>query len=201
MSSSNTWLLVGLGNPGARYAGNRHNVGFMVVEDWVDAQATGGLPPASWQKKWHAEATSVTGSPWRAVVLKPQTYMNASGKSVAAAATFHRIEPSQVVVVHDELDFPFGRSAIKLGGGHGGHNGLRDIITMLGSRDFVRIRVGIGRPAVGDVTGWVLNDFDEHDRAEFPYVIKSVRQAISQIFTLGPKAAMNEFNRAPARES
>lgn len=201
MPSSNTWLLVGLGNPGSRYAGNRHNVGFMVVDDWIEAQTSGGVPPPTWQTKWHALTATCTASFGRVVVVKPQTYMNVSGKSVAAAATFHRILPEQIVVVHDELDFPFGRVAVKTGGGHGGHNGLRDIISMLGSREFIRIRVGIGRPEVGDVSPWVLSDFDEHDRAELPDVFATTRRAISHVFERGAKAAMNEFNRAPERES
>ena len=157
------WLIVGLGNPGARYARTRHNIGFMTVEKWA-AEHSSASP--SWTEKWKGQTTQVTiqgssqgsGSGRRCVVLKPQTYMNRSGASVVPAAQFHRVPPAQIVVVHDEIDFPIGRLAIKQGGGHGGHNGLRDIVAQLGSAEFVRVRLGVGRPVHGDVADYVLSD-------------------------------------------
>lgn len=190
---SSPWLLVGLGNPGRKYAGHRHNIGFMVVERWLDHHGVPGTSP--WRDKFHGRFATVTGAFGRVVVLEPQTYMNRSGQSVAAAATFYDVPAERIVVVHDELDFPFGRLALKEGGGHGGHNGLRDIIAALGTRDFVRLRAGIGRPARGDVTSWVLTDFDRDDAAELPEVVDRAQAAVTCVMTHGVVAAMNEFNQ------
>ncbi len=196
MADASSWLLVGLGNPGREYAHNRHNVGFMVIERWVDRHLTPGVG-VPWREKFHARTATQSLGRSRVVALMPQTYMNRSGKSVVAAAQFYRVPPEQIVVVHDELDFPFGRLAVKKGGGHGGHNGLRDIIGLSGSRDFVRIRVGIGRPqAGGNVSRWVLTDFDEHDTAVLPDVVDRAGQAVSAVITDGVRAAMNTFNQS-----
>lgn len=195
MADASPWLLVGLGNPGREYAHNRHNVGFMVVERWVDRHLTPGIG-SPWREKFHARTATLSLRGSRVVTLMPQTFMNRSGKSVVAAAQFHRVPPEQMVVVHDELDFPFGRVAVKEGGGHGGHNGLRDIIGLSGIRDFVRIRVGIGRPSAGgNVSRWVLADFDEHDTAALPEVVDRAQQAATAVITDGVRAAMNAFNR------
>jgi peptidyl-tRNA hydrolase, PTH1 family len=196
---SGPWLLVGLGNPGTKYACNRHNIGFMVVERWLDRH---GPPGAGnlWRDKFHGRFAAVSGSFGRVLVLEPLTYMNRSGKSVAAAASFYDVSPQRILVVHDELDFPFGRIAVKNGGGHGGHNGLRDIVTALGSRDFVRLRTGIGRPTRGDVSSWVLADFDRDDAAELPDVVDRAQAAVTCVMTQGVAAAMNEFNQ-PSNDS
>ena len=196
MADGSPWLLVGLGNPGREYAHNRHNVGFMVADRWVDRHVTPGVG-APWREKFHARMAPLRLRGQRVVVLQPQTYMNRSGKSVVAAAQFHQVPPEQIVVVHDELDFEFGRVAVKKSGGHGGHNGLRDIITLSGFRDFVRIRVGIGRPPQGgNVSKWVLTNFDAHDEAELPEVVDRAQQAASAVITDGIKAAMNAFNQS-----
>ena len=196
MADASPWLLVGLGNPGREYAHNRHNVGFMVVERWVDLHLTPGVG-ASWREKFHARTTSLSLGRDRVVALLPQTYMNRSGKSVVAAAQFHRVPAEQIVIVHDEIDFEYGRVAVKKGGGHGGHNGLRDVIALTGSRDFVRIRVGVGRPAKGrgDVSKWVLTDFDDIDAADLPEVVDRAQQAASTVISEGVRAAMNTFNQ------
>ncbi len=197
MADASPWLLVGLGNPGREYAHNRHNVGFMVVERWVDRHLTPGIG-APWREKFHARTATLTLGRDRVVVLEPQTFMNRSGKSVVAAAQFFRVPPEQIIVVHDELDFLPGRVAVKNGGGHGGHNGLRDIIALGGSRDFVRIRVGIGRPTRGgNVSRWVLSDFDPVDAAGLPEVVDRAEQAASAVISRGVRAAMNEFNQSP----
>ena len=193
MADEAPWLVVGLGNPGAQYAKNRHNVGFMAVERLVEARE----PMPSWREKFHAHVSGCRVGGRRCVVLKPQTYMNRSGGSVQPAAKFHKVPPAQVVVVHDELDFPFGRLAVKDGGGHGGHNGLRDLVQRLGTRDFVRVRVGIGRPARGDVADWVLSDFGPEDAAELPDVIDRARRAVEAVVTDGVVPAMNQFNPPP----
>ncbi|KYO57788.1 MAG: aminoacyl-tRNA hydrolase [Tistrella sp.] len=148
------WLLVGLGNPGPEYAGNRHNIGFMAVDEIVRRH---GFSP--WRRKFQGEISEGRIGPERAIALKPLTYMNESGRSVAEAARFHKIEPGRIVVFHDELDLAPSKMRVKTGGGHAGHNGLRDITRHMGA-DFVRVRLGIGHP--GDkarVHGWVLGDF------------------------------------------
>lgn len=191
MVETSAWLLVGLGNPGASYARHRHNVGFRVVEAWLRTND----PMAGWRDKWDAKVAMASVPLGRCVVLEPQTFMNRSGKSVVAAAGFHRVPAERIVVVHDELDFEFGRIGVKVGGGHGGHNGLRDIVELLGTRDFLRIRVGIGRPAGGDATAWVLSNFDAVDEARLGDIVDRAVQAITAIMRDGVEAAQNRFNR------
>jgi len=192
MSLDAPWLVVGLGNPGARYARTRHNVGFMAAEAFVETHDSF----AAWRERFDGLVSACRVSSSRCVVLRPQTFMNVSGKSVMAAARFHKVPVSQLVVVHDELDFEFGRVAVKTGGGHGGHNGLRDIVGHLGTPDFLRIRMGIGRPTHGrsDVSNWVLSEFDDSDAAELPDVIRLAHQAVTAVVTEGPEKAMNLFN-------
>lgn len=187
------WLLVGLGNPGASYAGHRHNVGAMAVERWVERQ--GGAP---WRDKFNAR-TATVATPWgRVVALLPQTYMNRSGASVGPAAGFFHVPPARIIVVHDEIDFALGRLAIKKGGGHGGHNGLRDLIPNLGSPDFTRIRLGVGRPTRGEVADWVLSDFAMAERSvELPDLLDRADEAITAILRDGVAAAMNAVNTKP----
>lgn len=193
MAESVPWLLVGLGNPGARYAGNRHNVGFMVTRSFCDLFS----PPPAWTERFKGLSAAVREGGLRCVALCPQTFMNRSGASVAAAASFFHTPASQIVVVHDEIDFPFARLAVKAGGGHGGHNGLRDIIQVLGTRDFVRIRVGVGRPVHGEVADYVLSDFNASERAELPDLVDRARRAALCVMTDGVVTAMNNFNSGP----
>ena len=188
------WLVVGLGNPGAKYARNRHNIGFMVVDELVRKH---GLP--AWSMKLGGEASSgiVTTERGRerAHVLKPMEFMNLSGFAVQRTAAFHKIDVDSILVVHDEIDLPFGTVRLKNGGGHGGHNGLRDISAQLGHGDFTRVRVGIGRPTRGgDVSGWVLQDFGSDDAAALPELLDRACHAITAILTKGLAAAMNEVN-------
>jgi peptidyl-tRNA hydrolase, PTH1 family len=214
------WLIVGLGNPGPEYAKHRHNVGFMVVERWVDRHVTPGTG-AGWKSQFKARTATVRAdSPiGRCVVLEPQTYMNRSGESVRAAVDFHGTPIERIVVVHDEIDFEFGRVGIKRGGGHGGHNGLRDIIKHLGSPDFMRVRVGIGRPTHGEVASWVLSNFSREpgvknfsrdpgvknssneDAASVDALIDRAEQALTCLLAEGVTSAMNQFNRSPAEAS
>lgn len=197
MADDAPWLVVGLGNPGREYANNRHNIGFMVAERFVERHGTPGVGDP-WREKFHGRYAMVTVSGTRVVVLQPLEYMNRSGKGVVAASQFFRVPAEQIVVVHDELDFDFGRVAIKNGGGHGGHNGLRDIVTLLGSADFVRIRTGIGRPETGDnVSKWVLSDFDSVDAAQLPDILQRAEQAVTAVVNDGVKAAMNAINSKP----
>src|SRR3982750_3981942 len=158
------WLVVGLGNPGSKYAKNRHNVGFMVVDELARRH---GLPGGkSTVKGGEATTGLITTERGRekAVLLKPQEFMNLSGFAVSRAAQFYSVEPDHILVVHDEIDIDFGLVRLKNGGGHGGHNGLRSIMEQLGKGDFARLRMGVGRdpnkPAGSkDAASWVLADF------------------------------------------
>ncbi|MEO5338266.1 MAG: aminoacyl-tRNA hydrolase [Magnetospirillum sp. WYHS-4] len=151
-------LVVGLGNPGAEYARNRHNVGFMAADRIVRRH---GFSP--WRSRFQGQAAEGLIDGARALALKPQTYMNESGRSVGEAMRFHRIAPSELIVLHDELDLAAGRIRVKVGGGHAGHNGLRSIQAHVGP-DFKRVRIGIGHPGEKTrVTGHVLGDFAKAD--------------------------------------
>jgi PTH1 family peptidyl-tRNA hydrolase len=146
-------LLVGLGNPGPEYEDTRHNAGFW----WLDGVCRQLGATLVAERAWHARAARVNRAEGPLWLLQPQTYMNVSGKSVAALARFYKIEPGQILVAHDELDLPPGQLKLKQGGGHAGHNGLRDIVAQLGSADFWRLRLGIGHPGVkAEVVDYVL---------------------------------------------
>ena len=150
------WLVVGLGNPGSDYAQTRHNIGFMAVD------ALAGH--ARFTSKFHSETASLSIEGEKVILLKPQTFMNLSGKAVQAAMAFYKIAPEQVIVLHDELDLPLGKIRIKQGGGANGHNGLKDIDQMIGP-DYWRIRLGIGHPGTAEqVHGHVLSKFTAEER-------------------------------------
>ncbi len=185
-------LLVGLGNPGREYEETRHNVGFMVADALVKQEGFGDYKP-----KFNGVWTrgEIGGEP--VVVLKPQTFMNVSGDSVQPAAAFLKVAPGDIVVVHDELDLAWNDVRVKVGGGHAGHNGLRSMIQRLGSPDFVRVRIGIGKPPAGfrgDVADWVLSRFDAMERAELGDVVARAVAAVRKIVKSGAQAAMNEVN-------
>lgn len=153
-------LVVGLGNPGARYAGNRHNIGAMALEALARRQ---GLGP--FRRKFQGQVADGSVGGARCLLLVPETFMNCSGQAVGEAARFHKIAPADVIVLHDDLDLAPGKVKVKQGGGHGGHNGLRDIDAHLG-KDYWRVRLGIGHPGHKDrVTGYVLSDFAKAERA------------------------------------
>lgn len=186
------YLVVGLGNPGKKYAGNRHNVGFMAVERLRDER---GLP--AWREKFSGVFSRGSAFGDDLMLLEPQTYMNLSGDSVQPAAAFVKVDPAHLVVLHDELDLPFGDVRLKVGGGHAGHNGLRSILGRLGSPEFVRVRIGIGRPPPGfrgDVADYVLSDFDASERAELPDVVARAVAAVAAVVEKGPAAAQNAIN-------
>lgn len=147
-------LIVGLGNPGREYENTRHNAGFW----WVDEFAKNNQLSFKAESKFHGQAARGVMHGHEIYLLKPQTFMNVSGRSVGALIQFYKIEAAQILVVHDELDLPPGSAKLKLGGGHGGHNGLKDIIAHLGTRDFWRLRIGIGHPGDrAEVANFVLN--------------------------------------------
>ena len=182
------WLVVGLGNPGARYAGNRHNIGFMVVDELARAM------PA-WSDKHGAQMTSGLVGGERTVLLKPMEFMNTSGIAVQRAAQFHKVPPTAILVVHDELDLPFSVLRLKSGGGHGGHNGLRSITEQLGDK-YARLRMGIGRPP-HDAAAWVLSDFASAQRPVVRQMVDAACEDVAGVVTTGITAAMNAHNGRP----
>ena len=189
------WLVVGLGNPGPTYARNRHNVGHMVID--VLAERAGLAFKSHKAGAAVAEGRLRPGGP-RVVLAKPATFMNVSGAPVAALAKFYKIPPERIVVVHDELDIDFDTVRIKSGGGHGGHNGLRDIVARLGTQDFVRVRVGIGRPpGRQDPADFVLKDFSSTERQVVPNLLEDAADAVDAIATDGVLAAQNRVNQRP----
>jgi PTH1 family peptidyl-tRNA hydrolase len=188
-----------LGNPGPQYARNRHNIGFMVIDEIASRSRADGF-----RGKFGAEMAGCEVAGQKAMLLKPQEYMNVSGRAVQRAAAFYGVEPASIVVVHDEIDFDFGRLALKVGGGHGGHNGVRSIIQDLGSPDFVRVRCGVGRPGGGrpggNVSGHVLGDFGKAEQTEAEILVKEAADAVEEIVRKGPVHAMNRFNQKQQKE-
>lgn len=183
------WLVVGLGNPGPAYEQNRHNVGFMVIDELRRRSGAG-----SSRLKFGGEVVEGTMAGTKALFLKPMEFMNVSGEATVKAAQFYKIAPDSCVVVHDELDLPFARMKLGAGGGPGGHNGLKSLISHLGP-DFRRVRVGIGRPPAGrDAAAYVLSDFSRAERKELPFLIGDAADAVEAIVRDGLPAAMNKFN-------
>jgi peptidyl-tRNA hydrolase, PTH1 family len=183
-------LIVGLGNPGPRYAGNRHNVGFMVV-DLLAARIGARF------KAHRGRVDVVDGRlAGRSVVLaKPKSYMNESGGPIVAISRFFKIPVARLTVVHDDLDLPYGALRIKRGGGDGGHNGLRSATAALGSNDYLRVRFGIGRPpGRQDPADYVLRDFTAAERKELPYLVDRAADAVEALLADGLDAAQNTFN-------
>lgn len=195
-----TWMVIGFGNPGPRYAGNRHNVGAMVVQELA---SRGSVTLTTYKAR--AAATTVRigtvpgGAPGpKAVLGIPTTYMNESGGPVKALMSFFSVEPDPLIVVHDELDIPAGDDRLKLGGGEGGHNGLRSISSSLGTKDYLRVRVGIGRPPGRmDPADYVLRDFSAAERKELPFLLGDTADAVEMVLTHGLTAAQQKFH-APA---
>ena len=194
------WLVAGLGNPGPAYASHRHNVGHMVLDELAARTGvTFARPRSGGARAEIVEARLGTlpgGAPGPRVVLaKPVTYMNVSGGPVVGVARYYGIEPERVVVVHDELDVPFGEVRLKRGGGEGGHNGLRDVSKALDTRDYVRVRVGIGRPPGRmDAADFVLKDFSSVERKELPFLLDDAADAAETIVLSGLEAAQLRFH-------
>ncbi len=182
-------LLVGLGNYGPEYASTRHNIGFMVAE-----QVAGRFRIALKKKGYQGLYGVGAVASQQTTIILPQTYMNRSGACVNAASCALKVEPVDIVVIYDDLDLPFGRLKISKEGGHGGHNGIRDIISVLGRRDFVRLRVGIGKPEQGDVTSHVLGPFNPAERVGLPAMVAAAADAAELIIHGGADTAMNKFN-------
>ena len=187
------WLVVGLGNPGPTYAGNRHNVGFMVLD--LLAERVGGRFSAH---KGRADVVEgrLAGQP--AVLCKPKTYMNLSGGPVASLRDWFKVPVDRIVVVHDELDIGFGVLRLKRGGGDNGHNGLRSITSSIGTKDYLRVRVGIGRPpGRQDPADYVLKDFAAAERKELGFHVDRAADAAEALLTGPLEAAQNVFHVDP----
>jgi peptidyl-tRNA hydrolase, PTH1 family len=182
-------LVAGLGNPGREYERTRHNVGWMVVDEL--AQRTG----ASFRSKFNGRLAETRLGEDRLAVLKPETYMNESGRSIAAALRFFKVAPSCLLVVHDDVDLGPGRLQARQGGGLAGHNGLRSIAQALGTQDFLRLRIGVGRPGRGDrrpVSDYVLSPFE--DEVDVENLISRSADAVETIVSEGLGAAQGRFN-------
>ncbi len=189
-ASSLDLLVVGLGNPGREYAKNRHNVGQMVVGELARRH------DGSWRGKFNGRFAEVRIEGHRVGLLAPETYMNESGRSVKAASAFFKLEPDAILVVHDESDLETGRLQARMGGGLAGHNGLRSIAQYLGTQEFIRLRVGVGRPGRGDrrpLADYVLSDFEPADDVEG--LVSRGADAVEALDAEGLEAAQRKINR------
>jgi peptidyl-tRNA hydrolase, PTH1 family len=182
-------LIVGLGNPGSQYAGNRHNIGFMAVDDIVRRHSFGPI-----RARFQAAIAEGSLAGEKAIALCPTTFMNESGRAVQAAAQFFKLEPRDVIVIYDEIDLPLGKVRARLGGGAGGHNGIRSIDAHLGN-DFWRIRLGVGHPGVPElVRHYVLQDFTRDERPVVQQVLTAVTDALPLMITADENRFMNKVN-------
>jgi peptidyl-tRNA hydrolase, PTH1 family len=184
-------LVVGLGNPGPQYAKTRHNVGFMV------ADLLAGRMGAAFKVHKKSGAEIVTGRLGHApvVLAKPRTYMNESGRQVGPLAKFYSVPPADIIVIHDELDIDFGQIRLKLGGGEGGHNGLRSVVNALGTRNFQRVRIGIGRPpGRKDPAAFVLESFSAAERTQVPTICEMAADATELLIESGLESAQNQVH-------
>jgi peptidyl-tRNA hydrolase, PTH1 family len=185
-------LIVGLGNPGFRYAATRHNVGWMVLDAFVSKHGT-TLDRTGYHGKYGEMRWQATGE--KVILLKPLTFMNLSGRSVVSAAHFFKLAPTDVLVVYDDLDLPPGKLRMREKGGAGGHNGMKSIIEEFGTQDFPRLKIGIGRPAPGwEVVDWVLTPFQGDDAAAMAQTIPLAVEAVEAYLSEGPVKAMTQFN-------
>jgi peptidyl-tRNA hydrolase, PTH1 family len=188
--SSLDLLVVGLGNPGREYARNRHNVGAMVVDELARRH------DGSWRGKFSGRIAEIRLDGHKVALLKPETYMNDSGRSIGAAAAFFKVDPESVLVVHDESDLELGRLQLRLGGGLAGHNGLRSVAQSLKTPEFMRLRVGVGRPERGDprpLADWVLADFEPDEDAET--LVARAADAVETLDAEGVERAQATVNR------
>lgn len=198
---SKEWILCGLGNPGKNYQRTRHNIGFMAIDRLPDRLSTGN---PSWRDRFGAQVAELSVASQACLLIKPQTFMNLSGEPLRDAVRFYQVDVSRVVVLHDDLDLPFGRMRIKIGGGDGGHNGLKSITAQLGSKEYIRIKLGIGRPVFeGEsaeidkgrvVTSHVLGRFSSEEEGELRRLLDSAVDAVECIVKEGLLAAQGRYN-------
>ncbi len=184
-------IIVGLGNPGRKYERTRHNAGFIAVE-----KIARDLLAEITQRKYHALIEKTRIDSVETILVKPQTFMNDSGRSVGAIIRYTHVAVTDLIILHDELDLPLGAVRVKLGGGHGGHNGLRSIIEHLGSADFIRVRVGVGRPGPErDSADYVLSPVPAAEKEQFSQGVEKAADAARAIVLEGPERAMNTYNQ------
>lgn len=179
-------LIVGLGNPGNEYSETRHNVGFMVLDSLIQSYGS------NWKEKFNGEYSNFS----EGYLLKPMTFMNLSGESVQKASKFFKVMPDMTLVIHDELDLPFGTIALKNGGGLAGHNGLKSIAQHYGTNDFLRLRIGIGRPVHGDVSNYVLSRFGSEDQIDLEKVINGSVNAVKEVISNGYTKVASKYKKA-----
>ncbi|KAA0895444.1 aminoacyl-tRNA hydrolase [Oryzomonas rubra] len=184
-----TLLIAGLGNPGPMYQWTRHNAGFLFLDRLAHRENL-----SITRKSFSGLAGEWSRGDDRLILLKPQTFMNLSGKSVMQALQFYKLPLSNLVVIHDELDLPFGTARFKQGGGHGGHNGLRSIMEQLGKGDFIRLRIGIGKPVHGDTSNYVLGNIPPDQMETFPKILDGGRDMLEMMLDEGLPKAMSMFN-------
>jgi PTH1 family peptidyl-tRNA hydrolase len=183
-------LVVGLGNPGKEYENTRHNIGFEVVKK---------ITESAWKKnkKFNTEIAEEKIGNEKIIFLKPQTFMNNSGRAVAAAANFYKIKPVDILIVHDDIDLPLGKIRIKKDGSSGGHRGVESIIASLGTENFIRLKIGVApetRPKTFDAANFVLKKFSKNDKKLVDEIIKKATEAVAVILAGGIDSAMNQFN-------
>ncbi|HQR28131.1 MAG TPA: aminoacyl-tRNA hydrolase [Nocardioides sp.] len=194
--SDGVWLVVGLGNPGPEYAGHRHNVGYLVTDELASRMGSRFRAHKSRRADVVEGRFGAPGVPGPRVVLaRARCYMNQTGGPVASLAAFYKVPAEQVVAVHDEIDLPFGALRVKVGGGDNGHNGLRSMRAALGTGDFHRVRVGVGRPpGRQDVADFVLSNFSATERKELPFSVQDAADAVESLVLKGLAATQQQFN-------
>lgn len=178
-------LFVGLGNPGREYQNTRHNIGFMAIDRFN----------LSYTQKFKGDYSTQDFQGEKIYFLKPQTYMNLSGESVVALMNFFKITINEVLIVHDEIDLPFGSISLKKGGGLAGHNGLKSIAGLLGSQDFYRMRLGVGRPLFGQVSDFVLGEFSKDEKIQLDNYLNNAKKVIEDILKIGFEKASNLYSK------
>jgi len=195
-SSEKIILIAGLGNPGKQYAGNRHNVGFMAVDHIIDKLNFTG-------KKIKSKSIVVEGryNKLRIIISKPQTFMNLSGDAIVSLMKFFKIPTEQILIIHDDIDLPFGVIRLRPSGGAGGQKGLSSIINRLGTKEFARLRIGVGRPPGNmDPADYVLKDFSKIEREELPFIFDSIYKMVITYLDFGLETAMNLYNGNVTKE-
>ncbi len=192
---NNTWLVVGLGNPGDKYSSTRHNIGFMVADELAN-RFKGKFSSHKYRALVSEVRLGVGSEAPKLIIIKPSTYMNDSGNAVAPLAKYFNTAPQQIIAIHDELDIPFNAIRVKLGGGDNGHNGLKSLTQSLSTPDYFRIRVGIGRPTTPqDTADYVLDNFSKAERSVVPDLAMRACDAIESLVTKGLEITQQNFNQ------
>ncbi len=196
MATAEVWLVVGLGNPGEKYAGHRHNVGYLVGDELASRLGSSFRAHKSGRADVVEGRLGAPGTPGPRLVLgRPRDYMNGVGGGTKALATFYKVSPERIIAIHDELDLPFGSLRVKLGGGDNGHNGLRSLRSSLGTGDFYRVRVGIGRPpGRQDPADFVLSNYSGAERKDLAFEVDRAADAVETLILEGLERTQQKFN-------